>query len=61
MTIFSAGDWFMFAVAVLYVGASVSYFFSGNLPMTLVSFCYAISNCGLVWAAQWVFAKTYTP
>ncbi len=52
MTIFSAGDWFLIVVGLLYIGGSICYFFEGKTAMFFVLACYACANFGLLLAAN---------
>lgn len=42
------GDWFLVVVGILYVGASLSYWFTGQKAMSLVLFSYAVANFALI-------------
>lgn len=52
MTIFSAGDWFLIVVGLLYICGSLAYLFEGKTAMFLVLACYAVANFGLILAAN---------
>lgn len=45
------GVFLLAVVSVIYVGVAVSMAFTGQHPMALVFFAYAVANVGLIWAA----------
>lgn len=42
------GDYFLLAMSVGYIAASVAYFLEGNKGYGFALLCYACANCGLV-------------
>ncbi len=47
-----AGDWFLAVMSLGYLGAAVAYYISGNKGYALALACYALANCGLIYAAR---------
>lgn len=47
-----AGDWFLLAMSLGYLCAAVAYFIGGNKGYALALGCYAVANCGLIYAAR---------
>lgn len=45
------GDWFLLAMSLGYVLAAVAYAIQGNPGYALALVCYAVANCGLIWAS----------
>jgi len=48
----SAGDAFLFAMSIGYLGAAVAYGYGGNYGYALALTAYAVANCGLIYAAK---------
>ena len=47
----SGGSLFLLVMSLGYLGAAACYFVEGNNGYALALTCYAIANCGLIWAA----------
>ena len=47
-----AGDIFLAVMSVGYLGAAVAYLVGGNKGYALALACYALANCGLIWATK---------
>lgn len=49
----TGADWFVAGGFALYLGAAITYYRQGNLPLSLLYACYAGGNVALIWAAHW--------
>ena len=48
----NAGDIFLAIMSLGYLGASIAYLSVGNQGYALALLCYAVANCGLIWATK---------